>query len=70
MLIVPLVKLFCFCRDGTLTSVVGSLRDFENRAHVLVYCVSPVTNWNELTYHLLDVMLIHLQNTKGPIPVS
>ncbi len=27
-------------------------------------------DFNELTYHLLDVILVHCQNTKGPIPGS
>jgi hypothetical protein len=27
-----------------------------------------VENFDELTYHLLDIILVHCQNTKGPIP--
>eukprot|EP01039_Chlorochromonas_danica_P000284 gene284-303_t len=57
-------------RDGVLVKVIGNLREYENNVHVLVYDVSPILDWNELTYHLADVMLTHCQRTKGPIPGS
>ena len=30
--------------------------------------MAVVEDWNELTHHLLEVTLQHLQSTKGPIP--
>lgn len=56
-------------RNGDMVKVIGNLREYENRVHVLVYDVSPILDWNELTFHLADVMLTHCQRTKGPIPV-
>lgn len=50
--------------------MVGNLREYEGKVHVLVFDVSPVSDWNELSYHITDVVLTHLQNTRGPIPVS
>lgn len=49
--------------------VVGQMREYEGRKHVLIYDIAPISDWNELTHHLLQIVLVHLQNTKGPIPV-
>lgn len=48
--------------------VVGNLREYEGTVHVLVYSVTILQDWNELTYHILDVIYTHLQNTRGAIP--
>lgn len=55
-------------REGAMVKVIGNLREYEGRVHVLVYDVSPLEDWNELTLHMLDVILTHCQRTKGPIP--
>lgn len=57
-------------REGLLVRVVGNLRDYEGKVHVLVFDITPISDWNELSYHILDTVLTHLQNTRGPIPVS
>ena len=57
-------------RDGALVRVVGNLREFDGKVHLLVFDVTPVLDWNELSYHLLDIMLTHCQQTKGSIPVA
>jgi len=57
-------------REGLLVRVVGNLREYEGKVHVLVFDVTPITDWNELSYHILDIVLTHLQNTRGPIPGS
>ncbi|RYH17109.1 hypothetical protein EON65_29050 [archaeon] len=49
--------------------VVGNLREYEGKTHVLVYDVTPITDWNELTHHILETILTHCKNTKAP-PVS
>lgn len=53
-----------------MMKVIGNVKAYDNKTHVLVYDASVVTDFNELTYHLLDVILVHCQQTKGPIPVS
>ena len=50
--------------------VFGSMRQYEGKRHVLIYKIAPLTDYNELTHHLLETVLIHLQNTRGPIPGS
>jgi replication factor A2 len=57
-------------REGNLVRVIGNMRNYEGSMHILVYDVSLVEDWNELSYHMLDVIFTHLQNTKGKIPVS
>jgi hypothetical protein len=57
-------------RDNSLVRVVGNLREYDSRVHVLVYDVVPIDDWNELTHHLLEVILTHLHATKGPIVSS
>lgn len=55
--------------EGATVRVVGTIREFAGRSHLLVYSVTPIKNWNEVTHHILDVIFTHLQNTKGKIPV-
>lgn len=56
-------------REGMTVKVVGNLREYEGKTHVLVYDVTPITDWNELTHHILETILTHCKNTK-PSPVS
>jgi len=50
--------------------VFGSMRQYEGKRHVLIYKIVPLVDSNELTHHLLETVLVHLQNTRGPIPGS
>lgn len=50
--------------------VFGSMRQYENKRHVLIYKITPLTDFNEMTHHMLETVLVHLQNTQGPIPGS
>lgn len=63
-------SIFNALREGQTARVVGTIREFAGRSHLLVYNVVPVTNFNEVTHHILDVIFTHLQNTKGKVPVS
>lgn len=55
---------------NTLVRICGSLREYEGRRHVLVYDMSRVDDWNELTHHMLEVVYVHLLHTRGPIQSS
>jgi replication factor A2 len=52
---------------GDYVRVIGNLRSFNNNRNVVAFRVQPVANFNEITYHLLDVIHVHLYNTKGPL---
>eukprot|EP01038_Epipyxis_sp_PR26KG_P005531 gene5531-7648_t len=57
-------------REYSLVQLFGTLREYDNRIHILVYRVFPIQDWNVLTHHLLEVTLTHFVATKGPIPGS
>jgi len=52
-----------------MVRVVGNIRDYEGTKHILVFEIFAVEDFNQLTNHLLDVILTHCKHTKGPIPV-
>lgn len=52
-------------RPGSMVKVFGNCREFDGKLHVSVFDVSPITDWNEVTYHTLDVIHTHLYNTRG-----
>lgn len=41
------------CSVNSLVRVCGSLREYEGRRHVLVYDMTRIDDWNELTHHML-----------------
>jgi replication factor A2 len=54
----------------SLVRVHGKLKEFGGAKSLLVFDISPIVDWNEMTHHNLNVILTHLQHTKGPIPGS
>lgn len=62
--------MFFYDRVNMHVKVFGSLREYEGKRHVLIYKIAPLTDFNELTHHMLETVLLHLQNTRGPIPGS
>jgi replication factor A2 len=46
--------------------VWGRLKAFNNKRHVGAINVRPITDYNEISYHLLEATVVHLQLTKGP----
>jgi hypothetical protein len=49
-------------------SVVGVLKSLGTDKFAQAYDVRPITDFNEVTHHFLDVIYTHLFNTKGPLP--
>ena len=46
--------------------VWGKLKAFNNKKHVGAHVIRPVTDYNEINYHLLDATAIHLFFSRGP----
>lgn len=46
--------------------VWGKLKAFNNKKHVWAHVIRPVTDYNEIHYHLLDATAVHLFFTRGP----
>ncbi|TWU76578.1 replication factor A protein 2 [Metarhizium rileyi] len=47
--------------------VWGRLKSFSNKRHVAAHVIRPVTDFNEVNYHLLEATYVHLYFTKGPL---
>ncbi|KHN98077.1 Replication protein A, subunit RPA32 [Metarhizium album ARSEF 1941] len=47
--------------------VWGRLKSFSNKRHVVAHVIRPVTDFNEVNYHLLEATYVHLYLTRGPL---
>ncbi|KAM7446311.1 DNA-directed RNA polymerase I subunit rpa2 [Porites harrisoni] len=55
------------CRENTYVRIVGHLKSFkENSRSLIAFYLTPVTDFNEITYHMLDVIHSHLALSKLP----
>lgn len=55
------------CKDNTLVRICGCLREYEGKRHVLVYDMTPISDWNEMTHHFLEAIYVHLKHTRGSL---
>lgn len=46
-------------RENTYVRVSGTVRSFGGKKSVVAFKVSPITDMNELTYHMLEVIYSH-----------
>ncbi|KAI9919636.1 hypothetical protein PsorP6_017725 [Peronosclerospora sorghi] len=54
-------------REGSYVRVVGKLRTFQGKMSLSCYHVAPLTDMNELTHHLVEVIYVHCYHTKGRV---
>ncbi len=47
--------------------VWGRLKAFNNKRHVGVHVIRPITDKMDITYHLLETTYVHLYFTKGSL---
>ncbi|KAL2761152.1 hypothetical protein ACRALDRAFT_2093040, partial [Sodiomyces alcalophilus JCM 7366] len=52
---------------GQFVRVWGRLKSFNNKRNVGAYFLRPITDYNEVNYHLLESTYVHLYITRGPI---
>jgi replication factor A2 len=55
-------------KEGVVVRVIGQLRVFNSSKSVVAYSINPVTDFNEYTFHFLEVVHTHLRHTKGAPP--
>ncbi|EXJ84200.1 replication factor A2 [Capronia epimyces CBS 606.96] len=48
--------------------VWGRLKAFNNKRHIGAHIIRPITDYNEIFYHLLEATAVHLFFTRGPPP--
>ena len=46
--------------------VWGRLKAFNNKRHVGAHIIRPISDYNEINYHLLEATAVHLFFTRGP----
>lgn len=44
------------------------IRSWKDDRHSVAYDMQPITDFNEVTMHFLEIIYTHLFNTKGPLP--
>ncbi len=52
--------------ENAYVRVWGHLKSFANKRHVGAHVVRPLTDYNEIQYHLLEAAVVHLYFTRGP----
>jgi len=52
-------------KEGFYVRVVGSLRAFGEKRSIVGFRLIPVVDSDELTHHFLEVIYVHLVNTRG-----
>jgi replication factor A2 len=57
-------------REGIYVKIVGHMRSFQNKRSIYASHIIPITDFNEVTYHFLEVMFVHLSSTQVIPPNS
>lgn len=52
-------------REHTYVRVIGNYRSFRGSFNVIGFTLIPITDFNEITFHMLQVISCHLKNTKA-----
>jgi len=55
-------------KEGVIVRVIGQLRSFNNSKSVVAYNIQPIADFNEYTFHFIEVVHTHLKHTKGKPP--
>ncbi|KAF8940247.1 replication factor A protein 2 [Dissophora ornata] len=50
--------------EGTCVRIVGLLKQFNQRFSVNIHTIRPIQDMNELTYHNLEVIYVHVSLTR------
>jgi hypothetical protein len=51
--------------EGSYVRVFGNLRPTPGGRSVVGFQLLPITDFNEITFHYLEVIAVHLRNTQG-----
>jgi replication factor A2 len=53
-------------REMTYVRVVGKIRNFQGAKQIVAFDVRPVKDFNEVTYHMINCIQVHLAHTTQP----
>lgn len=51
-------------RDGMYVRVYGNLKVFQGKRQLVAYATRPITDCNEITFHFLECICVHLRHAK------
>ncbi|KAJ2835874.1 Replication factor A protein 2, partial [Coemansia erecta] len=54
--------------EGHYVRVYGELKFFNGKRHVSAHKIRPVTDHNEIAYHGMEAIYVHLTKTRGVAP--
>jgi len=52
------------CCEGTYIRVIGNIKEFSGKRQISAFNVRPVEDFNEVTYHGLESIFVHLRSEK------
>lgn len=56
-----------YCSLNTYARIVGTVKIFNQKMYIQVFSIRPVTNMNEVTYHNLEVLTVHVTATRNKV---
>lgn len=56
--------------QGVYVRVIGQLKAFNNKRSINAQVLYLITDNNEIQYHMLEAIYVHLYHTRGPPPAS
>lgn len=54
-------------QENQYARVWGKLKSFNSKKHLGAHAIRPITDYNEISYHLLEATTVHLYFTRGPL---
>jgi len=54
--------------ENAYVRVLGSLKGYQGKRTIASHMIRPVTDFNEVQYHMLEATAVHLLFTRGPPP--
>lgn len=52
----------CNSSSNTFVRIIGELREENTSKTLQVHHVTRLNDWNELSYHLMDIVYVHIEN--------
>eukprot|EP01095_Lingulamoeba_sp_RSL-Kostka_P006038 TRINITY_DN1855_c0_g1_i1.p1 TRINITY_DN1855_c0_g1~~TRINITY_DN1855_c0_g1_i1.p1 ORF type:complete len:288 (+),score=92.77 TRINITY_DN1855_c0_g1_i1:194-1057(+) len=53
---------------GKYVFIVGTVKNFKGKKSINASSITPLDDYNRITYHFLEAIYVHLYNKQGPLP--
>ncbi|KAJ3043024.1 replication factor A protein 2 [Rhizophlyctis rosea] len=54
--------------EGTYVRICGHFRSFKDKRNIMAFSVRRIESVDEITYHNLECIFVHMHLTRGPLP--